>query len=225
MSITQRIRILKEEIEMACSQVKRNPEEVLVVAVTKTVGCESIEKAYRAGIKFFGENRVQEARKKIPLLQHLKDVEWHLIGHLQKNKVKYAVNLFDMIQSIDSQALASEIEKRVDRKINVLIEVNTTGEPQKHGILPEYVFNLVERVLDLEKLNFKGFMTVGPYPVEEKKSRKAFALLREIRDKAEEDFKIRFPILSMGMTEDFHYAILEGSTMIRIGRGIFGERQ
>ncbi len=225
MNMEQRVNLLKERIERACESAGRRSEDIAIVAVTKTVDPERIEKAYRLGFEIFGENRVQEAKVKIPKLSHLKDAKWHLIGHLQRNKVKYAVRLFDMIQSVDSIKLAAEIEKRATGKIDILVEVNTSGEPEKHGIPPDNVFNLVEYVLNLKHLNPLGFMTVGPYPVEEQKSRKSFSLLREIRDKAEEKFKIKLPVLSMGMTEDFEYAILEGSTMIRIGRAIFGERK
>ncbi len=224
MNMEERVKRLREKISVFCEKAHRNPDDIIVVAVTKTVGPERIEEAYRLGFNIFGENRVQEAREKIPQLSHLKNVKWHLIGHLQRNKVKYAVKLFDMIQSVDSFAIADEIEKRVHGKIDILIEVNTSKEPQKHGILPSEAFNLVEHILNLDNLNLKGFMTVGPYPVEEKKTRESFALLREIKDKAESEFGLRFPVLSMGMTEDFKYAILEGSTMIRIGRAIFGER-
>ena len=221
----QRIKILKDRIHKYCARAGRSPEEITIVAVTKTVEPERIEEAYRYGFKIFGENRVQEAREKIPKLAHLVGAKWHLIGHLQRNKVKYAVKLFDMLQSVDSIHLADEIVKRGDKKIDILIEVNTSGEPQKHGVSPREVFKLIEHILSLDNLNLKGFMTVGPYPVKETSSRKAFSLLREIRDSAEERFDMKFPVLSMGMTEDFEYAIMEGSTMIRIGRGIFGERK
>ena len=224
MNMEQRIKNLYDRIKKACDKAERDISEIQVVAVTKTVSTDRIEEAYKWGFRNFGENRVQEAREKIPNLSHLKDAKWHLIGHLQKNKVKYAVRMFDMIQSVDSEQLAYEISKRAKDNIDVLVEVNTSMEPQKHGVRPDEVFDLVEYVLSLEHLNLLGFMTVGPYPVSEKGSKRAFSLLREIRDKAEVKFDRRFPILSMGMTEDFEYAILEGSTMLRIGRGIFGER-
>ena len=221
----QRVKILKEKIYKVCERAGRDPKEITIVAVTKTVGIERIEKAYQLGFRIFGENRVQEAREKIPALSHLKDAEWHLIGHLQKNKVKYAVKLFQIIQSVDSISLADEIEKRSEKQMNALIEVNTSGEIQKHGVLPDKALSLTEYVLKLEHISLLGFMTVGPYPVEEKKSRRAFSLLRDIRDMAEREFGVKFPVLSMGMSEDFEYAILEGSTMVRIGRAIFGDRK
>ncbi len=225
MNMEERIKLLKERIRKACEKAGRSAEEIAIVAVTKTIPVEAIEKAYFLGFRLFGENRVQEARDKIPQLTHLEEARWHLIGHLQTNKVKYAVKLFSMIQSVDSIKLLEELEKRAEKKVHVLIEVNTSGEPQKHGVNPWDVSRVVEFAISLENIEVMGFMTVGPYPVEETKSRKAFALLREIRESQEREFGRRFPILSMGMTEDFEYAILEGSNMLRIGRGIFGERK
>ncbi len=225
MNIEARLRVLKERISAACEKVKRDPNEIAIVAVTKTIPAQLIEEAYALGLRLFGENRVQEAREKIPQLAHLQGARWHLVGHLQTNKVKYAVKLFSMIQSADSVRLLEEINKRARNKMPVLIEVNTSAEPQKHGIHPVHVSRLLEKALSLEKIEVMGFMTVGPYPVDEKRSRKAFALLREIKEKAEKEFERTFSVLSMGMTEDFEYAIWEGSTMLRIGRGIFGERK
>ncbi len=225
MNMEERVKILKDKIKEACEKSHRNADEIAIVAVTKTISPDKIEKAYSLGFRLFGENRVQEARDKIPQLEHLEDAIWHLIGHLQTNKVKYAVKLFSMIQSVDSVKLLEEINKRAEKRIPVLIEVNTSGEPQKHGVNPWDVSRIVEFALSLENIEVMGFMTVGPYPVDELKSRRAFSLLREIREKIESEFERRFPILSMGMTEDFEYAILEGSNMLRIGRGIFGERE
>ncbi len=225
MNMEERIKILKERIERACEKANRSSEDITIVAVTKTVQKEYIEKAYSMGFKIFGENRVQEAREKMPSLKHLEDAKWHLIGHLQTNKVKYAVKLFSMIQSVDSIKLIAEIEKRAVKKMPILIEVNTSGEPQKHGADPWNVSRIIEYAMSTEMVEVMGFMTVGPYPVEEEKSRKAFSLLREVKNGCEKEFDRKFPVLSMGMTEDFEYAILEGSTMLRIGRGIFGERR
>jgi len=222
MSIRERVKIListVEEIKAKCGR----KDEIIIEGITKGVNVERIVEAYHAGIKIMGENRIQEAREKIPNLDL--EIEWHLVGHLQRNKAKYAVKLFKMIESVDSIELAREINRRVPSKIDILVEVNTSGEPQKFGVSPESLGPLIDEILKMEKLVLKGLMTVGPYPVEEKKSRRAFALLRELKDKMEQEFDIQLPVLSMGMTEDYEYAIMEGSTLLRIGRGIFGERR
>ncbi len=222
MTIKERIEILKERIENSLAKAGRSEENVIIVGVTKGIDIERIVEGIKSGINILGENRVQEAREKIP--QITLPCQWHLIGHLQKNKVKYAVKLFDMIQSVDSVELAQLLNKKLDRKLDILIEVNTSGEPQKFGVLPDDLADLIEAILDFKNLNLRGLMTVGPYPVEEKKSRAAFSLLRELRNRMENRYNIKLPILSMGMTEDFGYAILEGANMLRIGRGIYGER-
>lgn len=222
MTIKERIEILKERIEKALQNAGRKGEKVEIVGVTKGIDVDRIVEGIRYGITKLGENRVQEAREKIPLVNL--PCEWHMVGHLQKNKVKYAVKLFKMIQSVDSYELADLINRKTPQKMDVLIEVNTSGEPQKYGVSPDALLGLIEKILGLKNLNLQGLMTVGPYPVEERRSRKSFALLRDLRDEAEMRFGIKLPILSMGMTEDFEYAILEGSTMLRIGRGIYGER-
>ena len=213
---------LREKIEEYCSIAGRSAEEIFVLPVTKGVGLERIRQAYEIGFREFGENRVQEASEKIP---HFPYVRWHLIGHLQTNKVKKAIRMFSIIQSVDSMKLIEHLERRLERKFPIFLEFNTSGEEQKHGFRPEEMEIAVERVLKSDKLVLKGFMTVGPYPVEERKSRKAFALLRELKERAEEKFGIQIEHLSMGMSEDFHWAILEGSTMIRPGRALFGERR
>ena len=200
-----------------------------IMGVTKTVEGERIREAFAQGRRLFGENRVQEARGKIAELANL-DAEWHLVGYLQRNKVRHALALFHVIQSVDRPALVEALAGRLSRMPErvpypVLVEVNTSGEPQKHGVHPEEVFSLVEMILAHPVLRLEGLMTVGPYPVEEKRSRKAFALLRELRNRLEERFGIRLPVLSMGMTEDWPFAVLEGSTLIRIGRAIFGARR
>ena len=222
MTIKERIEILKERIEKALQNAGRKGEKVEIVGVTKGIDVDRIVEGIRYGITKLGENRVQEAREKIPHVNL--PCEWHMVGHLQKNKVKYAVKLFKMIQSVDSYELADLINRKTPQKMDVLIEVNTSGEPQKYGVSPDALLGLIEKILGLKNLNLQGLMTVGPYPVEERRSRKSFALLRDLRDEAEMRFGIKLPILSMGMTEDFEYAILEGSTMLRIGRGIYGER-
>ena len=222
MTVKERIEKLKEQINEALARAGRENESITIVGVTKGIDIPRIIEGIENGINILGENRVQEAREKIP--QITLPCQWHLIGHLQKNKVKYAVKLFKMIQSVDNEELAELINKKTPERMDILIEINTSGEPQKYGVNPDEAGKLVESILNLPNLRLLGLMTVGPYPVDEKKSRKAFALLRETRDRLEKEFGISLPILSMGMTEDFEYAILEGANMLRIGRGIYGER-
>ncbi len=222
MKVKERLEEVRERIQKAAIIVGRNPDEVSILGATKGVDPERIEEAIEAGLHLLGENRVQEAERKIPLVRG--NAEWHMIGHLQRNKVKKALRLFSMIQSVDSLELAQEINRRAETPFEVLIEVNTSMEPQKHGVKPEETESLVEKCLNLENLKLRGLMTLGPYPPSEKNSRKAFALLRELRDKIQEKFAIDLPILSMGMTEDFEWAVMEGATIVRIGRAIFGER-
>ncbi len=215
-----------DEVQAFCE--KQGLPVPRIMGVTKTVEPARIREAYAQGLRLFGENRVQEARTKLPELSDL-EAEWHLVGHLQRNKVRHALTLFHAIQSVDRPALVEALVQRLSRTPErtpypVLVEVNTSGEVQKHGVAPKEVFTLVETILARPELRLQGLMTVGPYPVEEKRSRKAFALLRELRDRLERHFDIHLPVLSMGMTEDWPFAVLEGSTLIRIGRAIFGER-
>lgn len=223
--------VTKEKIEENIKRLRENIEDIkarygierdiVIEAVTKGVDAEGILWAYEAGIKVMGENRVQEALLKIPFLSL--DIEWHLVGHLQTNKVKHALKVFKVIESVDRVELVEALDKRLDKTLEIFIEVNTSMEPQKTGCKIEEVNNLVEEVLRREKLVLTGLMTIGPYPVEEKKSREAFSKLRELKERIEKDFGIHLKWLSMGMTEDYPYAIMEGANLLRIGRGIFGE--
>lgn len=218
--ISERIRIIREIVEKEAE----SPEKVKIIGATKGVDIERIKIAYENGIKIFGENRVQEAEKKILIFN---EPEWHMIGHLQTNKVKKTLNLFDMIQSVDSVKLAEEINRRahkMNKKIKVLIEVNTSGEETKYGFKREELLKEFEKILSLKNLDIKGLFTIGPYPADERKSRKSFSKLRELRDKLETEYNLKLKELSMGMSEDFIYALKEGATMIRLGRIIFGER-
>jgi len=218
--IPERINIIREIIYKEAE----NPEAVKIIGATKGIDIERIRIAYENGIKIFGENRVQEAEKKI---SSFKEPVWHMIGHLQTNKVKKALNLFDMIQSVDSVKLAEEIDKRaykMNKKVKVLIEVNTSGEDTKYGFQREELLRGFEKILSLKNLDIKGLFTIGPYPPDERRSRKSFSELRELRDKLETEYNLKLKELSMGMSEDFVYAIKEGATMIRLGRIIFGER-
>ncbi|SMO39475.1 hypothetical protein SAMN06269117_1038 [Balnearium lithotrophicum] len=220
---------IKEKIEKSCLRVGRSPEEVKILAATKTRTPDEIREAYEAGVRLFGENRVQEAREKIPELKDLRDAEWHMIGHLQTNKVKYAVELFNWIETIDRRELVDEIVKRLEKKglerIKGLIEVKLSPEESKHGCSPEKVEELLSYTLEFPQIEILGFMTVPPYLENLEEVRPYFRKLREIRDKMEEVFGRKFPELSMGMSHDFTVAVEEGATIVRIGTALFGERK
>ncbi len=215
--------ILIEKIEKSAILSGRKKEDIIIVAATKGVPSYKIEMAIDFGIKIIGENRVQEAEKKIQEIK--KECEWHMIGTLQKNKVKKALNIFKMIQSVDSLKIAEEINKRAQGEYPVLIEINTSFEETKHGFEPDEFLKNFEDLIKFKNLSIQGLFTLGPYPVEEKKSRKAFSLLRELKEKIEKEYGVNLKYLSMGMSEDFEYAIEEGANMIRIGRFLFGERK
>ncbi len=215
---------VEEEIEAACHRARRAREEVLLVAVTKTVSSERINEALRAGITDIGENRVQEyLRKKPDLLPH----RFHMVGHLQTNKIRQVAGDVHLIHSVDSLRLAGEIEReaaRIGREVDALIEVNTSGEGTKFGVAPEELFPLLEKALELDHLSICGFMTVAAFATDPEKVRPAFILLRSLRDRAEAEFACSLPHLSMGMSNDFDVAIEEGATIIRIGTALFGAR-
>jgi hypothetical protein len=202
-----------------------DPREVTLVAITKTVPLALIEAAHAAGQRVFGESRVQEAETKIRDFPG--QASWHMVGHLQSNKVKTAVRLFDCIHSVDSLRLLEEIDRRAaeaGRTPEILIEVNTSGEARKFGVSPEEAPKLVEEAFRRPHLRASGLMTVGPLGGDPKKTREAFRRLRDLRDA----LSPRHPTLvhlSMGMTSDYPLAIEEGSTMLRIGTAIFGPRE
>jgi len=228
MAIKENIQKIKEIVENSAKKSGRNPEEIIILGASKTQPVEKIIEAYNAGLRYFGENRVQEGIKKIEAIGYLPDIHWHLIGGLQTNKVKYAIKYFEMIQSLDRKVLADEIEKRagkIGRKQDVLIEVNVGEEPTKYGVLPQNLENLVEYVLKKENIILKGLMCIPPYFEDKEKSRPYFAFLRELKEKIEEKFNIELMHLSMGMSHDFDVAIEEGATIVRIGTKIFGERK
>ena len=223
------ITTIQERIRLAANSAGRIPGTVRLVAVSKTVPAERVRDAVEAGIVLLGENYIQEAREKIEILQEL-DVSWHYIGHLQSNKAKYAVRLFDLIHSVDSLKLAQELEKQAAKngKVqDILIQVNTGKETSKSGIYEEETLNLVRQAGEMEHLSVKGLMTLPPYFNAPEKVRPYFKALRELRDRiqAEDLPGVFMNELSMGMTGDFEAAIQEGATLVRIGTAIFGERQ
>ena len=225
--ISSNIRLIRQRMGVACARCGRDPQSVRLMAVSKTVEPERIRQALDAGVTLLGENYVQEAREKIPAIGHV--AEWHMIGHLQTNKVKYVVNLFDWIHSVDRLELARELDKRAgqnNRRLNVLIEVNVSGEESKSGIEATQALELVRQVSLLPNINLRGLMTMPPYSDNPENSRPYFQALRKLRDdiSAADIPSIPMDELSMGMTDDFEVAIEEGATIIRVGRAIFGNR-
>ena len=216
---------INNAIALAAKKARRDPSEIQLLAVSKTQPAEAIQEAIRVGITHFGENKVQEARGKI---DELGRGVWHLIGHLQSNKAKEAVRLFDSIESVDRADLAQEINHRAEDlgKIqSVLLQVNIAGESTKFGCAPDAARALAEAINNLPRLSLHGLMTIAPYSPEPEKSRPHFAGLRELRDRVEADTGLRLPVLSMGMSGDFAVAIEEGSTCVRIGTALFGKRE
>jgi pyridoxal phosphate enzyme (YggS family) len=221
---SSRLAGIHDAIAAAARKAGRDAGDIELLAVSKTQPREAIQEAMRAGVTRFGENKVQEARGKI---EELGSGVWHLIGHLQSNKVREAVRLFDSIDSVDRADLAVEINHRADAlgKIqNVLLQVNVGGESTKFGCAAEAARDLADAINALPRLCLRGLMTIAPYAPEAEKSRPHFAGLRRLRDKIEADNGLRLPVLSMGMSGDFAVAIEEGSTCIRIGTALFGER-
>ena len=214
-----------ERIEKAACRVGRDPNDIKLVAVSKTVETDRIKEAIEAGVTILGENYVQEAQKKIEEIGQ--PVAWHFIGHLQSNKAKYAVRLFEMIHSLDNIPLIEELNRRVkqgDRMMKVLIEVNLSGEATKFGTDEEKMLNLAKRILALDHLSLEGLMTMPPYFDSPEMSRPYYIRLRELKEKMEKG-GIPMKELSMGMSNDFEIAIEEGATYVRVGTAIFGPRK
>ena len=220
MNIAANIKEVQRRVARACERSRRLPEEITLIAVTKTFEATVIREAFDCGIRNFGENRVQEAEGKIGRLSDLKpDVTWHMLGHLQSNKAKTAVEIFDIIHSVDSVKLAEILSRRVQKPLPVLLEVNVAGETTKGGFSVDEIVAAVEKIRQLPDLKVMGLMTIAPFVAEPDEVRPVFQKLRELRD------SLRLEHLSMGMTDDFEVAIEEGATMLRIGRAIFGERR
>lgn len=221
--IRERVQAIERRITAACDRAGRAWQEVALIAVSKTFPAEAVDAAIEAGIREVGENRVQEAREKIPAV--LRPARWHLIGHLQSNKAKDAVALFDVVQTLDSAPLADRLARlaaEASKPLEVLIQVNVGGEEQKSGVEPDAVERLASHVSRLPELRLTGVMTVPPF-LEPEEVRPYFQRLRGIRDTLRERYD-SCRELSMGMSDDFEVAIEEGATMIRIGRAIFGGR-
>ncbi len=215
---------VRARIAEAALRSGRRPEDVTLVGVTKTVGLDRIREAVACGVRALGENRVQEARTKVP---EVPGVTWHLVGSLQRNKVKEAVRLFEVVHSVDSLALAEELDRRSAEvagrgPVEILLQVNISGEPQKHGVPPEEAPGLVAQAQRLAGVKVRGLMGMAPLVGHPDEARPYFRRLRELRDRVAEALPGSGATgLSMGMTDDFEVAIEEGATMVRVGRALF----
>ncbi len=225
--IQENLEMVRKEIEMTCARYGRRKEEVTLIAVSKTKPLEDLQEAYRAGIRDFGENKVQELMDKIPRMPG--DVRWHMIGHLQRNKVKYLVGKVSLIHSVDSLPLAQEISREATKQnveTDILVQVNVAGEQSKFGTSLEEALTLVQHISLLPGLHIKGLMTIAPYTDQEEDNRTYFRFLRQLSvDIAQKNIdNVNMNVLSMGMTGDYRTAIQEGATCVRVGTGIFGSR-
>ncbi|MBW8005895.1 MAG: YggS family pyridoxal phosphate-dependent enzyme [candidate division NC10 bacterium] len=226
MTMKERVESIRDRIAAAALRVGRDPGEVLVVAVAKTYPASAVQEAIAAGINDIGENRVQEARDKIGEVGA--PCRWHMVGHLQTNKARLAVRLFDCLQSLDSLKLAQELEKAgsaLGKRVRAFVEVNLAQEPGKTGVVEAELFSLLERAGSLPHLSIEGLMAMPPYDPNAEEARPFFRRLRRLRDEAAAHFPdLALAHLSMGMSHDFEVAVEEGATMVRIGTAIFGER-
>jgi PLP dependent protein len=225
-SIAENLKRVREQIGQAAAKAGRDVKDVELVAITKTHPAEKVREAVEAGQTLFGESRVQEARAKIP--ESSSNIRWHFVGHLQKNKVRQALPLFEMIHSVDSLALAQDINRIAEEEglyPRVLLEVNVAGEGSKFGFAADQLRQQMEALLGLPRLSIEGLMCIPPLAVQSEDSRKSFVQVRELRDSLETEFNMKLPELSMGMTQDFPIGVEEGATLVRVGTAIFGERE
>ena len=228
-SIAANIARIRERIAQAAHRAGRSPESITLMAVTKTVEPSFIKEAYQAGIRVFGENRVQEFAAKAPRLGDLPWAEWHLIGHLQSNKSSQAAQLFGAVDSVDSLRLVRRLDAaagELGRKLAVLIEINIGGEDSKYGMRPDSpeLGDLLKTSSELKHIEIQGLMAIPPFTEDAEGARPYFRQLRRLRDELAKSSGLRLKTLSMGMSHDFEVAIEEGSTCVRIGTAIFGER-
>ncbi len=216
---------VRDEIAAAAHKSGRSAGDVELVAVSKTHDADAVRKLVDAGQTLFGESRVQEAKVKVPLLpSHLR---WHFIGHLQKNKVRHALPIFELLHSIDSFELAEQVDRIAAEEgifPRVLVEINVSGEGSKHGLKVTEMTKSLERILELPRLSVEGLMTIAPLGPEAEESRPHFRGLRELRDRLAQELGVKLPQLSMGMSNDFLVAIEEGATLVRVGTKLFGAR-
>ncbi len=225
--INENLMQVRKNIEAACQKAGRNPEEVTLIAVSKTKPVPMLEEAYQAGSRDFGENKVQEIMDKYPVLPD--DIRWHMIGHLQRNKVKYIVDKVSLVHSVDSLRLAEEISRQAEKKqteLDILVEVNIAQEESKFGTSRAAAAQLVEEIAKLPCIHVKGLMTIAPFVEHPEENRKYFRQIKELSVDIEKKNidNVSMSVLSMGMTNDYMVAVEEGATMVRVGTGIFGER-
>ncbi|WP_425446000.1 YggS family pyridoxal phosphate-dependent enzyme [Dethiothermospora halolimnae] len=218
---------IKENISNAAKKVGRSPEDITLVAVTKTVDTDIINEALKLDIEHIGENKVQEIQRKYDQIE--KDVKWHMIGHLQSNKVKYIIDKVDLVHSLDRKSLAKELNKRAKKNnkiVNALIQVNVAEEESKYGLKLEETIPFIESILDYDNIKIKGLMTMAPYAEDPEDIRYVFRDLKKlsenIKNKNYENVDMNY--LSMGMTNDYEIAVEEGANIVRVGTGIFGKR-
>jgi PLP dependent protein len=225
-SIAENLERVREQIAHAAARVGRADGEIELVAISKTHSAEKVREAIEAGQMLFGESRVQEARAKIPELPS--NLRWHFVGHLQKNKIRHALELFGLLHGIDSLALAQDVNRVAEEEglhPHVLLQVNVAGEGSKFGFAPDNLAKQMEELLALARLSVDGLMCIPPIADEPELSRKYFVQLRQLRDRLQTSFRVDLSQLSMGMTQDFEVAIEEGATLVRVGTAIFGERE
>jgi len=225
MGVAENIERVREQIMQAAAKAGRSASDIELVAITKTHPAGKVREAVDAGHTLFGESRVQEARVKIPELPS--NLRWHFVGHLQKNKIRHALPLFELFHSVDSLGVAQEINRIAAEEGGhpcVLLEVNVAEEGSKFGFKAETLRAEMESLLELPRLSIEGLMCIPPLAEEAEASRKFFVQLRELRDSLEKEFDLRLPRISMGMTQDFWIAVEEGATLVRVGTAIFGER-
>jgi PLP dependent protein len=225
MDIAENLERVCEQITHAAMKAARAVDEIELVAITKTHPAERVREAVQAGHRLFGESRVQEARAKIPELPS--NLRWHFVGHLQKNKIRHALPLFELFHGVDSFGLAQEMSRIASEEgmhPRVLLEINVAEEGSKFGFEAETIRAEIESLLALPRLSIEGLMCIPPFAEEAEASRKFFVQLRELRDSLEKEFDVKLPHLSMGMTNDFPIAVQEGATLVRVGTAIFGER-
>jgi PLP dependent protein len=222
-SLDANLKFVRQTIAQSAERAGRDPNQIVLVAVTKGFPVERIREAIAAGLRVFGENRVQEALPKIDEVGPA-GVEWHLIGHLQTNKVKFIEGRFQMVQSVDRAGLAETLDARLQSPLDVLVEVNVAEEPQKTGASPADVAAVAGAVQGARHLRLRGLMTVAPMVPDPEAVRSVFRQLRALRDDMSQRLGVALPVLSMGMTDDYAIAVEEGATMLRLGRALFGPR-
>jgi pyridoxal phosphate enzyme (YggS family) len=222
-SLKANLEAVRQAIAASAERASRDPSAVVLVAVTKGFAVERVREAIGVGLRIFGENRVQEAMPKIDDIGPA-DVAWHLIGHLQTNKVKFVEGRFQMVQSVDRSGLVEALDRRLQSPLDILIEVNVAEEPQKTGALPADLPAIAAVAASAGHLRLRGLMTIAPMVSDAEQVRPIFRRLRSLRDSTSQQLGMPLPVLSMGMTDDYPIAVEEGATMLRLGRALFGPR-